>query len=100
MENKKKRDFTKELVELNGDSVGMREPVCVIHKQDHPNCEGCPSELGCGKLVRVKMVNLIPTPYHPLTYKDFKEMDNRIQSLIDQILKAKTKEELNKIPLR
>jgi len=95
-----KIDLVKEIVEANGDSIGMNQPVCVIHKADHENCSGCPSELGCSKLVRLKGLYLTPFLYTPSSFQDFQDMQNRIEDLADKILKSKTPEELKTLPLR
>ena len=95
------REEIRKLIEdTAGDSVGMDEPVCVLWKADHKNCAGCPSELGCGKMVRLHQVLLIPMMYQPKDFADFQKMQTRIDELTDKILKAKSVEELEVIPER
>lgn len=54
------QDYIKELVVRQGDDIGMNEPVCVIWKSDHKNCFGCPSELGCSKMVSLHLIEMQP----------------------------------------
>jgi len=100
MDRKSNSDMVKELIQSKGDSVGMHEPVCVIWKADHENCIGCPSELGCDKMVKMLATMMIPMMYSPKNFEDYQSMIHHIESLNNRILDAKTLEELNLIPLQ
>ena len=98
-EEMKPTDMMKEIVILNGDSVEMGEPTCVLWKADHPNCRGCPSGLGCRKVVMLGLVLLSSSAYTPTSYDDFVKMTDRISGLHKRIIEAKTEEELEEIPM-
>lgn len=51
-------ELIKAAVVVHGDDIGIKEPVCLIWKADHANCEGCPSQLGCSKYVSLMLINL------------------------------------------
>ena len=87
-------DLYKELVIENGDEVAMGEPPCVIWKFDHDNCAGCKYELGCGKLVALRLIAMQTIIYSPKEYEDFQKMHYNIQHLQEVALKAKTIKEL------
>ena len=92
-------DLTKEiqmLVESGGDEVAIHEPPCITWKIDHENCHGCPYGLGCGKVVNI--ILLMVDPYQPKDYDDYARKQERIQGLIDRVLKATTEDELKLIP--
>lgn len=94
-------DFSKELEKLvrsGGDEVAIKEPPCVLWKAEHENCKGCQYELGCGKVVHLMLVSMIPMMYEPRDYEDFAKMENRVQELMDMTLKAKTPDELQAVP--
>ena len=78
----------------NGDDVGMGEPVCLIHKADHNNCEGCPSELGCSKYSALLLNHLDTIMYKPNSFDDYKAMNERVASTMARILKSKTPDEV------
>ena len=86
------------LVEQNGDKVGLDTQECVIWKLKHPNCFGCPSELGCGKVVHIMLLMMIPMTYKPNSFDDFSKMHQRISELQVQVLKTDNLETLKKIP--
>ena len=86
------------LVERGGDAIGLHTGDCILWKFSHPNCIGCKYELSCDKLVRIMRIIMIPLVYEPKGYKDFTKMNNRIQELLQKTLKAKSLEELHKIP--
>jgi hypothetical protein len=90
-----------ELVQSNGDNVALHSPECVIWTLEHNKCcNGCPSELGCNKAIKMTLIAMIPKIYHPKDYNDFVNMENRIQDLLKKTLEAKSPEELTKIPSR
>ena len=92
-------DLMKEMVEtIAGDSIAIHEPQCMIWKADHDNCVGCPTELGCGKMVHMMLVSLTPLYYKPKDYDDFTKMHNRVQELMYMTLKAESVEELHLVP--
>ena len=86
-----------ELVELNGDKIGIHSADCVLWKIDHENCKGCQYELGCAK--SVKMLLLVMNPYEPRGYTDYAKIQERIAELTDRTMAAKTIKELQSIPL-
>ena len=94
------KDYVKELVEANGDSVGMNQPVCLIWRTDHEDCTGCPSALGCSKMAKIRLVTTIPMFYQPNSFKDFQKMSDRIDKLMEMVLNAKTPDEVKKVPGR
>jgi len=87
-----------ELVEKSGYKVGIHSGYCVEWNLTHKNCTGCEYYLGCGKLVRLKAICLGSLLYEPRSYDDFVKMANRQQELMELTLKAKTAEELGKVP--
>ena len=91
-------DEMTKLVISKGDAVAIHEPPCVLWKVDHDNCEGCQYELGCSKVVRLLLVITTPLIYTPKDYDDFVKMEERIQELMDKVLKAKTPAELKALP--
>jgi hypothetical protein len=91
-------DEWKELVELNGDQVMMNEPVCLIHKADHKNCAGCPSELGCGKLCKLMLNTVTASMYNPTSFEDYENLMTKCSALQNKILSSKTVQELKDIP--
>ena len=98
MEDIKLGDELRELIETGGDTVGMNSKDCVIWKLEHKNCKNCPTELGCGKVVRLMSLMLLPSMYQPQSYDDFAQMQNRISELQKKILDAKTVDTLLSIP--
>lgn len=86
------------IVEINGDEVGIHSAPCITFKAEHKNCAGCQYELGCGKVVRLMSIMLIPQMYEPKDYADFAKMNDRIQELMGKTLKSKTTSELMTIP--
>ena len=86
-----------ELVEQQGDEVGLDSPTCVIWKADHDNCKGCPAELGCAKAVAMMGISLTPLMYTPKDYDDYNRMHRDIGDKLDRVLKAKTSEEIHSI---
>jgi hypothetical protein len=94
------KEIQKMVETIAGDSVEMGEPTCVLWKADHKNCVGCPSELGCGKMVKFELLALIPMMYHPRDFADFQKMQTRIDELANSVLAAKSVEELHAIPDR
>ncbi len=96
-------DFSEEiqkLVESNGDKVGIHGADCVVWKLNHNNCFGCEYELGCGKLVHLMLVLMLPMVYKPNSYDDFVRMGTRIEELNKLTLDAKTVGELKAVPSR
>jgi len=91
-------DDFEELVRSLGDEVWIHTARCQIWKAKHPNCCGCPSELGCGKVVHLLGVVCHSMTYQPTSFEDYQKMENRITELQQRILKAKTPEELRAIP--
>lgn len=87
-----------ELVRNNGDEVAIKEPPCVLWKAEHGNCVGCKYELGCGKVVRLMLIMMIPMMYKPTSFADHQTMENRIQELIALTLKTTTPDELRAVP--
>ena len=88
----------RELVEKCGDDIAINEPTCIIWKADHSNCLGCPSELGCGKLVHLMLVHLIPMTYTPKNFEDHQKMHTRILELQRMVLASSTTDELRAVP--
>lgn len=93
----KTSDVVKEMVSAVGDKVDMGTAKCDSWRMDHPNCHGCPSELGCCKTARLMGIILTPLVYHPKDYQDFQKMNDRIGDLIEKVIKAKTMKELEKL---
>ena len=92
-------DMYRELVVKNGNEVAMSEPPCVIWKADHPDCTGCPYELGCGKMLALGLVSMQSLFYKPNSYDDFQKMHHSIFKLQEMVLKAMTVAELRSIPI-
>lgn len=86
------------LVRSCGDEVAINEPPCILWKADHENCKGCPYELGCGKVVHLMIVSMLPMMHKPQGYDDFAKMNNRIQELMGKVIEAKSVEELGAVP--
>ena len=87
-----------QMIEKLGDKVAIDTKDCILWGSEHPNCFGCPSELGCAKLVSIKLVAIMPLMYQPASFEDFQKMSHRIEELTQRILNAKTPKELKEIP--
>jgi hypothetical protein len=96
---KKLQQTLTQLIESGGDTVGIDTPACVIHKSEHSSCNGCSSELGCGKLARIMLAQSMAALYTPANFDDLCNVTNRVQKLQMEIFKAKTVEELDKLSL-
>ena len=83
-----------------GDKVAINTPECINWKEHNNNsCCGCPSELGCEKIIKVIRLLLLPLePRRFYDYKDWRRETKRYQEDIDEliqhILNAKNIEEL------
>jgi hypothetical protein len=77
-----------------GNEVGWKEPVCVIHKAEHKDCKGCPSELGCAKMGKLQNIMRIPSLYMPKDFNDFAQMTRKINLLTKAVLDSKTVKEV------
>ena len=100
MEETEKRpsDDWAELVRHHGDKVSISTQECVTWKLEHPNCFGCPSELGCAKTVKLMLAMMLPLVYEPKDFEDFQKVQQRVMELQEKILYAKDKEELDRVP--
>ncbi len=87
-----------ELVRSLGDAVAIHEPPCVLWKADHENCVGCEYELGCGKVVHLMLVMMMPMQYTPSGFDDYQKMQERIDDLMARAMEAKTIDELKAVP--
>ena len=87
------------LVEQRGDKVLLYTKDCVLWGLTHPNCEGCPSELGCGKVVRLLLVSLTPLHYQPKDFEDFVRMRSHTERLQDEVLNCASVEALQEVPI-
>ena len=87
-----------DFVRLQGDKVSIHTEECVLWGLSHPNCFGCPSELGCGKALKLAMVSMLPMMYQPKSFEDFQRMETRIQELQERVTNCKTPEELKEVP--
>ena len=85
------------LVEAQGNKVGLHTKDCILWKASHPNCKGCPSEVGCSKAVALMGISLQPIIYPPKDYDDFAKMQSAIQEKMDKVLNANTIEEIHAI---
>ncbi len=72
-----------ELLEMQGDHVGMHTTKCRTYKKEHDNCRNCEFELGCTKLVKMQLSSF------------------RLNSpdILDKILAAKSPDEVRNIRL-
>ena len=91
-------DSMQELVSARGDKVSIHTQECILWKLEHSNCFGCPSELGCGKVVHLMLLMMLPMMYKPSNFEDFQKMQQRITELQDRVLQAQTADELKEIP--
>jgi len=87
----------RELIESNGDGVGLDSPVCVLWKSEHDNCKGCSAELGCAKATAMMGVSLTNLIYKPKDYEDFQRMNSDIHKRLSAILEAKSAEEVKAV---
>jgi len=85
------------LVRQLGDRVDIHTQVCVEWKLEHKNCGGCPSELGCSKVVTLLLVSMSQMGYQPQGYDDYERMQQAIQGKMDKILRAKSTAEVKAI---
>ncbi len=92
------RKLVEDMVRESGNEVLMDTLKCILWQNGHKNCKGCPSELGCNKFVRIRLLFLTTLTYWPSSFEDFQKMSNRIDELVKMNLNAKTIEELNKVP--
>jgi len=93
-------DYMEEFAELvrgNGDNVEINTSICVLHKAEHENCDGCASELGCAKYVSILGISMTPMLYQPKDFYDYQQMQESIQDKIDVILNAKTADEVKAV---
>jgi hypothetical protein len=97
-ESREPSEMMQEIVEQQGDKVAIHTADCVTWKAEHPNCFGCPSELGCGKTVRLMLITATTLMYQPRDYDDFAKMQSRLDDLMQRTLQAKTVAELKSIP--
>jgi len=74
----------RDLLEAQGDKVGMGTENCKAFKKSHKTCEGCQYELGCSKLVHIMLTTFTPSNQG---------------ELIDNMLAAKTVDEVKAIPI-
>ena len=88
-------EMYQELVRDFGDEVSIQTVVCVMWKNEHENCVGCQSELGCAKAAGMMGASMEAMLYEPKSYTDYELMQKSIQSKLDGILKAKTVEEVH-----
>ena len=99
MENQKREEDYRRTVERAGYLVGHGSVECDTFKLTHSNCTGCQYELGCGKMVRLMFISLIPLGYHPTSFADHQAMMQRIKELSEMVMGAEHVEELQKIPV-
>jgi hypothetical protein len=86
-----------ELIKSHGNQVLIDTPDCEHWRETHPNCKGCPSDLGCMKLNLIIRCLAIKGSYEPKSFKDFLAMEKWLQERINEILKANNISELKKI---
>ncbi len=86
-----------DVVRSNGDDVLIHTQTCVEWGLEHENCKGCPSSLGCNKAVALMMASLTPMLYTPKSFEDFESMQRSMRDRLDNILNARTAEELQLI---
>lgn len=85
-------------IENEGFVYAKDSPECVIYLTEHNDCVGCPTKIACDKLIKLMCVFMLPLVYEPKSFEDFQNVFNRSKELTKLILKAKTKEEMEKIP--
>jgi len=93
------KETLKKLIEERGDTVAMHTEECILWTMEHPNCSGCPSELGCAKLAKLMRTMAMSSVYEPKSFHDFENMNRRTAELNELILNAETKEELKAVDL-
>lgn len=98
MEDNKISEGMAKLVRERGDKVSIHTEECVIWGLEHPNCVGCSSELGCGKVVKMLLVMMLPMIYESKNFEDFQKMQQRIEKLQEKILHARSIKELKGVP--
>ncbi len=87
-----------DLVVKSGSAYEKDTPECIIYLSEHSNCIECSTQLGCSKCARLMLVMMIPIMYKAKNFEDFQRISCRVTELMDLILAAKTKEELDAIP--
>lgn len=78
-------DFVR-IIRERGDSVGFNTAQCKNWEKEHKNCNNCPTELGCGKVVSLGLLTL--------------SGQSPLEDHLERILKTKTPQELLDIDLR
>lgn len=91
----------RDLVERQGHIVGIDTEICVTWKLDNPrvNCQGCPSELGCIKYGSLLIISTAPLMYTLKDFTDYSKMINSMRELIQQVLEAKTPDEVKAVQI-
>jgi hypothetical protein len=86
-----------EIVESHGSQVLMNTSPCEEWRKNHPSCKGCPSELGCRKMNLITHCLKMKMSYEPKSFEDFLSTEKWTREKIEEILKAKDLNQLNKI---
>ena len=86
-----------EIVESHGSRVLMNTSPCEEWRKNHLSCKGCPSELGCRKMNLITRCLKMKMSYEPKSFEDFLSTEKWTREKIDEILKAKDINQLNKI---
>jgi len=82
----------------SGDVVLEGTPECLIYTQEHDNCYGCRSQLGCEKLIQMIKLTILSTMYKPKDFDDMVKTQKRMTELSQDVLKATSLDELKKLP--
>jgi hypothetical protein len=91
----------KKLIKYHSDGkeilLGTKE--CSSWKENYPSCDGCSSHLVCDKFIKLKTIILAFRGYNPKSFEEFQKMTQRFGELLQKVLRAKTIEEVNAIPI-
>jgi len=86
-----------ELIKSHGTEIWAGNQKCKEWKKKHGSSKGCPSELGCHKLLLIIHTVEMANMWNPTSFQDFLERDMWIKTTIKQILEAKNLKTLDKI---
>jgi len=97
MELKPSEYWTQAIEELTGEQVMMNTPACVFYKMETHNCKGCSYELNCAKLSNIISIQHHAMNYHPTDFFDHMATNIAVSGMIEDIMSAKTIEEIDAI---
>lgn len=86
-----------EMIRETGNPVLIHTKDCIIWQNEHLNCFGCPGNIGCDKLLLMKMLLTQSLLYSPKNFQDFLEMNKHINKMMKKILGAENREALDNI---